>query len=82
MGLLGLVFPSAASTLTGLAGVTPAGGTPAGVAAVNAFRRSLADKWLGGVCAGIGQAMSAYQIQLATRLGARVVRYPLDAAYA
>ena len=34
----------------------PAAGTPPGVAAVNAFRRSSTDKWLGGVCGGLAAA--------------------------
>jgi phage shock protein PspC (stress-responsive transcriptional regulator) len=29
--------------------------TPSSVAAVNAFRRSLSDKWLGGVCGGLAR---------------------------
>ncbi|MDT7835494.1 PspC domain-containing protein [Aquabacterium sp. OR-4] len=29
--------------------------TPPGVAAVNALRRSLGDKWLGGVCGGLAR---------------------------
>ena len=32
---------------------SPAPGTPVGVAAVNSYRRSLSDKWLGGVCGGL-----------------------------
>jgi phage shock protein PspC (stress-responsive transcriptional regulator) len=34
----------------------PPSGTPPGVAAVNAFRRSSTDKWLGGVCGGLAAA--------------------------
>ncbi len=30
-------------------------GTPPAVAAVNAYRRSLTDKWLGGVCGGLAR---------------------------
>ncbi len=33
-----------------------AAGTPPAVAAVNAFRRSASDKWLGGVCGGLARA--------------------------
>jgi len=32
------------------------GDLPPAVAAVNAFRRSASDKWLGGVCGGIARA--------------------------
>ena len=32
---------------------SPSPGTPAGVTAVNSYRRSLTDKWLGGVCGGL-----------------------------
>ena len=37
------------------AGVSGPGASP-GVAAVNAMRRSASDKWLGGVCGGLGRA--------------------------
>ena len=33
----------------------PPPGTPPAVAAVNSYRRSLTDKWLGGVCGGLAQ---------------------------
>ena len=32
---------------------SPPPGTPIGVAAVNSYRRSQTDKWLGGVCGGL-----------------------------
>jgi phage shock protein PspC (stress-responsive transcriptional regulator) len=31
-------------------------GSPPGVAAINAFRRSTSDRWLGGVCGGIARS--------------------------
>jgi len=34
-------------------GGQPAGALPAGIAAVNALRRSRDDRWLGGVCGGL-----------------------------
>ena len=35
---------------------TPGAGSPApGVAAINAFRRSATDKWIGGVCGGLAR---------------------------
>ena len=33
-----------------------AGGVPPGIAAINSFRRSASDRWLGGVCGGIARS--------------------------
>jgi phage shock protein C len=38
-----------------LSGAAPAGAEAPVVAAINAFRRSRRDRWLGGVCGGIAQ---------------------------
>lgn len=40
--------------IDGMAGAS--GGDPAAVKAVNGFRRSLHDRWLGGVCGGLGRS--------------------------
>lgn len=37
-------------------GAHPSGGQPPFTAAVNTLRRSRSDRWLGGVCAGLGAA--------------------------
>ncbi|HRH89860.1 MAG TPA: PspC domain-containing protein [Rubrivivax sp.] len=44
-------FQSAKARLIGQQGAEP----PAAASALNRLRRSRSDKWLGGVCAGIGQ---------------------------
>jgi len=37
-------------------GAAPAAQSPPAVAAINAFRRSASDRWIGGVCGGIARA--------------------------
>ena len=53
-------FNQAKQRLIDGSGQAPAGGprmaVPPAMAAVNSFRRSTADKWIGGVCGGLAQA--------------------------
>jgi phage shock protein C len=45
-----------ARTLDGAGAPDPAAGPARAAAAINALRRTRAERWIGGVCAGIGRA--------------------------